>query len=450
MEKLEKSFGFFTVFTTVVGMVIGSGIFVRANTVFSLTEAPGIGLILWIVAGIISLAAGLTVAELGAAIPETGAMISWIERVFGKKMGYIYGWTQVVIYLPATMAALGIVFGSQLAIFLGLDPLKYDIPLGIGTIIFLGILNSISSSLGGKIQIVSTIGKLLPIFIIIIYGLFFGVKNGTHHMTPIINMHPSHGKSLFVALGGVMTAIMFAYDGWIGCGTLAGEVKNPGKNLPKAIFLGLLLIVIVYTAINIAFLMVLPWDKLAYTATPANDVARILFGDMGEKIVAVAILLSIFGSINGYMLTSIRVPYAMATEGMLPYSNILGKVNNKLKTPLNSAIFFLITSVLFCFTGKFDLLADMTMFVIWIFYVLAFVGVVLLRKKEPGLKREYKVPLYPITPIIATIGGVYVIVSTFFNMPMYSIGAIVISLLGLPMYSYLERKKNKELIFENI
>ncbi|SJZ38510.1 serine/threonine exchange transporter, LAT family [Cetobacterium ceti] len=448
MEKLSRNFGFFTVFTTVVGMVIGSGIFVRASSIFQLTGAPGIALALWAVAGLVSLAAGLTIAELGAAIPETGALISWIEKVFGKKMAYIYGWTQVVLYLPATMAALGIVFGSQVSLFFGLNPDIYSIIIGIGTIIFLGILNSLSSKLGGHLQIVSTIGKLLPIFAIIICGFLYGAEHQSYNLTPFINLDPVPGKSLFVSLGAAMTAIIFAYDGWIGCGTLAGEVKNPGKTLPKAISIGLVLIGIVYIAINIAFLMVMPAGALAQTQTPANDVARILFGNLGEKIVGIAILISIFGTINGYMLTSIRVPYAMAIEGMLPYSEVLGKVDKKTGTPFNSSIFFVILSILFCFTGKFDLLADMTMFVIWIFYIMAFLAVIILRKKDPQLKREYLVPLYPITPIIAIIGGVYVIVATFLNMPYYSLGAIVLSILGLPMYIYLERKKSKNLVLE--
>lgn len=448
MEKLSRNFGFFTVFTTVVGMVIGSGIFVRASSIFQLTGAPGIALALWAVAGLVSLAAGLTIAELGAAIPETGALISWIEKVFGKKMAYIYGWTQVVLYLPATMAALGIVFGSQVSLFFGLNPDVYSIIIGIGTIIFLGILNSLSSKLGGHLQIVSTIGKLLPIFAIIICGFLYGAEHQSYNLTPFINLDPVPGKSLFVSLGAAMTAIIFAYDGWIGCGTLAGEVKNPGKTLPKAISIGLVLIGIVYIAINIAFLMVMPAGALAQTQTPANDVARILFGNLGEKIVGIAILISIFGTINGYMLTSIRVPYAMAIEGMLPYSEVLGKVDKKTGTPFNSSIFFVILSILFCFTGKFDLLADMTMFVIWIFYIMAFLAVIILRKKDPQLKREYLVPLYPITPIIAIIGGVYVIVATFLNMPYYSLGAIVLSILGLPMYIYLERKKSKNLVLE--
>lgn len=445
MEQLDRNFGFFTVFTTVVGMVIGSGIFVRANTVFSLTEAPGVGIAIWILAGIISLAGGLTVAEIGAAIPETGGMISWIERVFGKKMGFIYGWTQVVVYLPATMAALGIVFGIQTSIFLGIDPNIYQVPIAIGVILFLGIMNSLSSKLGGGIQVLSTFGKLIPLFAIIVYGLLYGIKEGGN-FTPFINMAPSHGKNIFVALGAVMTAIMYAYDGWIGCGCLAGEVKNPGKTLPKAIMSGLILVIIVYAAINIAFLSVLPWGHLARTQTPASDVARVLFGPLGEKIIGVAVLISIFGTINGYMLTSIRVPYAMAIEEMLPFSRTLGHVSKKTGTPINSSIFFIVSSILYTLTGKFDLLADTSMFVIWTFYVLVFVGVLILRRKEPALLREYLVPWYPMTPIVAIVGGVYVVGATFLNMPLYSIGAIVLSVVGLPIYTYLMKKKQEKVV----
>lgn len=438
MAKLEKNFGFMTAFTTVVGMVIGAGVFFRPNVVFKATEAPGVGILLWVVAGIISIAGGLTAAELGAAIPKTGGMIAWLEEAFGKRVAFLLGWTQAIIFFPGTLAALAIIFGTQIASLYALGN-EAILPIGIGCIILLTAMNSVSSKLGGGIQVLSTMGKVVPLFAIIIFG-FMRPEGGSANLSPMFAENMSEGKTLFAAMGAALVSIMFAFDGWINAGVLAGEMKNPAKDLPKAIIGGLSAITIIYTAINIAYLYVVPADILANSATPASIVAETLFGSIGGKFITAGIAVSIFGTCNGYVLTGMRIPYALASEGLLPGSDKLSKVS-KFGTPMVSSILIGGLAILYSLSGQFNLLADLTIFIIWVFYTLTFIAVIKLRKEQPNLPRPYKVPLYPVVPIIAIAGGVYIGVSTFINTPAYAIAATVAALAGLPVYAR-QTKKN--------
>ena len=439
MAKLEKNFGFMTAFTTVVGMVIGSGVFFRPNVVFKATEAPGIGMVLWIVAGIISIAGGLTAAELGAAIPKTGGMIAWLEEAFGKRVAFLLGWTQTAIFMPGTLAALAIIFATQSVSLMGLGQ-GAIVPIAIGCIILLSSMNSISSKLGGGIQVVSTAGKLIPLFAIIIFG-FMRPEGGAANLSPMFPEALSEGKTMFAALGAALVSIMFAFDGWINAGILAGEMKNPAKDLPRAIVGGLAGITIIYVLINIAYLYVLPADVLAQSATPAADVAMKLFGPVGGKVITAGIAVSIFGACNGYVLTGMRIPYALASEGLLPGSDKISKVHPKFGTPVASCALISVLAILYTLSGQFNLLADLTMFVIWVFYTLTFIAVIKLRKDQPNLHRPYKVPLFPIVPIIAIAGGTYIGVSTFINTPGMAIAASIAALIGLPIYAMQTKKK---------
>ncbi len=439
MAKLEKNFGFMTALTTVVGMVIGSGVFFRPNVVFKATEAPGIGMVLWIVAGIISIAGGLTAAELGAAIPKTGGMIAWLEEAFGKRIAFLLGWTQAAIFMPGTLAALAIIFATQSASLMGLGQ-GAIVPMAIGCIVLLAAMNAISSKLGGGIQVVSTAGKLIPLFAIIIFG-FMRPEGGAANLSPMFPEALSEGKTMFAAVGAALVSIMFAFDGWINAGVLAGEMKNPAKDLPRAIVGGLAGITVIYVLINIAYLYVIPADVLANSATPAADVAMALFGPIGGKFITAGIAVSIFGACNGYMLTGMRVPYTLASEGLLPGSDKLGKIHPKFGTPVASCALISVLAILYTLSGQFNLLADLTIFVIWVFYTLTFIAVIKLRKDQPNLHRPYKVPLFPIVPIIAIVGGAYIGVSTFINTPVYAIAASLAALAGLPIYAMQSKKK---------
>ncbi|WP_027702796.1 APC family permease [Metaclostridioides mangenotii] len=435
-EQLKKTLGLPIALSIVVGMVIGSGVFFKPQAVYELTGgAPGLGIIAWILGGLITIAAGLTAAEISTAIPKTGGMMVYLEEIYGEKLGFLAGWAQTVLYFPGASAALGVVFSQQVIEFIGKDPnnMLYTLPIAVGVIVFIAMLNNIGSEFGGKIQTVSTICKLVPLFIIIIFG--FSKGQSTEIFTPMVG----EGKTVSGVLGNVLLAILFAYDGWINVGSIAGEMKNPGKDLPKAIIGGLSIVMSVYIIINIAYLWVLPASELAQAVSPGALVATKIFGPIGGKIVSIGIMISVFGTLNGFILTGPRVPYALAVKGFLPGSKYLSKVN-KGGSPYFATWLIAIIACIYATSGQFNLLTDLSIFAVWIFYVFTFIGVIKLRKDRPDMERPYKVPLYPIIPIIAIASGLFVIINQLITATVLAAGCIFLTLLGLPIYTSMKKK----------
>ena len=441
-QKLQKSLGLSAALSTVIGMVIGGGVFFKPQAVYTLTGgAPGLGMIAWFIAGVLTITAGLTAAEVSAAIPKTGGMMVYIEEIYGKKLGMLTGWMQSVLFFPATIAAIAVMFGNQTCLLLGLNE-NLIIPITIFTILFICFLNTLGSKTSGMIQTISTIAKLVPLFIIVVFGFIKG--NGNNSIfTPIV----AENLSPMSIIGQVLIAILFAYDGWINVGALAGEMKDPGKDLPKAIVGGLSITMAVYIAINLAYLWVLPANQIANFANPASAVAEVIFGQIGGKVVTVGILISVFGCVNGYLLTGPRVLYTLGQQKSILGYKAIGSLN-KNDVPANATLIMGILASLYALSGQFNLLSDLSMFAVWSFYVLTFVGVIKLRKTQPNLHRPYKVPLYPIIPITAILGGSFVVLNQLLFAGMtntlISLGGVVITLIGLPIYNLAQKQVAKE------
>ena len=440
-QKLQKNIGLAAALSTVIGMVIGGGVFFKPSAVYTLTGgAPGLGILSWVLAGVLTITAGLTAAEVSAAIPKTGGMMVYIEEIYGKKLGALTGWMQSSLFFPATIAALAVMFANQTIALLGLNA-NLSMPITIGTILFIAILNTLGSKTSGAIQTVSTIGKLVPLAILIIFGFVKGEGSN-----PIVTPLVASDVSPFAIIGQVLIAILFAYDGWINVGALAGEMKNPGKDLPKAIVGGLSAVMAVYLIINVAYLWVLPANELT-VANPAAAIAAKLFGDMGGKIVTAGILISVLGCANRYLLTGPRVLYTLGQQKSIPgYKTI--SVLNKNNVPANATLIMAVLASLYALSGQFDLLTDLSMFAIWSFYVLTFIGVIKLRKSQPDLYRPYKVPMYPVIPCIAIAGGLFVVLNQLLFAGMtntiISLAGVVVTLIGLPLYNLAQKQVAKE------
>ena len=435
-KQLQKNLGIAAALSTVVGMVIGGGVFFKPQAVYILTGgAPGLGILAWIIAGIMTITAGLTAAEVSAAIPKTGGMMVYIEEIYGKKLGFLTGWMQTVLFFPATAAAIAVMFGQQAALLLNNSSLV--MPMSIGVILLIGILNTFGSKTSGAIQTVSTVCKLIPLGLIIVFGFIKGSGDN-----PIMNPLVAEGIRPMGIIGQLLVAILFAYDGWINVGALAGEMKNPGKDLPKAIIGGLSIVMAINVVINLAYLWVLPASELAQYASPASIVAEKIFGPVGGKLINVGILVSVFGCLNGYLLTGPRIPYTLANQKLLPAT--FGKLN-KNGVPANATLFMVVLSVIYALSGQFNLLSDLSMFAIWAFYTLTFIGVIKLRKTQPDLKRPYKVPFYPVIPIISICSGLFVVIDQLFlagmKSSMISLGGVIVTLIGLPVYAIMTKKK---------
>lgn len=437
-QTLRKTIGFSAALSTVVGMLIGSGVFFKPQAIYSATNGgPGLGLLAWLIGGIVTIAAGLTAAEVSSSIIKPGGLMVYLEEIYGERIGFLTGWMQTILFIPAVAGALGIIFAQEASSMMGIDN-RYVIVIAAGVIIFIAALNSLGAKFGGSIQTISTVCKLLPLAIIITFGFIKG-DSSSQIITPFVG----EGVNVVSAISQVLIATLFAYDGWIYVGALAGEMKNPSKHLPMAIVGGISVVMAVYLMINVAYLFVIPASEMAPVgAAPATLVAQKLFGASGAKIISIGVLISVFGTLNGFILTGGRIPYMMGYEKKIPLSNVFSKLNNN-GAPLNGTWLIVGLAILYSLTGQFNLLSDLATFTIWIFYTMLFIGVMKLRKVKPNMERPYKVPLYPIIPMIATLGGIFVVISTIMTQPKNAISGLIITMIGLPVHEYMKKKNSK-------
>ena len=435
--KRQISFG--QALATVVGTVIGGGVFFKIGSISYETGTPSLTLFVWILAGIVSIASGLTVSEIAAALPVTGGSIKYIEYTYGKVWGFLFGWAQMLVYFPANIAALSVIFGQQFVVLFNL-PAKYATLIGLLLAIFLMGLNFISTKFSTRMQSVMTILKAIPIALIVLFGLFNSSKVD-------INLFPlsaGHNTSFWTGLSGGLLAALFAYDGWINVTNLAGEIEKPEKNLSRAIIIGLSAITLIYVLVNYAFLTAIPFKEIIGNQNTAYLASLKLFGSLGGNLVTIRILISVYGAIYGFMLTGMRIPYTLAQNKMLPFSDKISRTNVNTGVPTLSALIILFVSLIMIILGTFDLLTNMLVFVMWTFTTLISIAVVILRYREPKLERSYVVPWYPIVPIISIGGGLFIVISTVINEFWLSITGIGLTLLGLPIYYYMKKQNNRQ------
>ena len=438
---LKKELGVFSAMALVVGCVIGAGVFFKPEAIYTATGgAPGMGMLAWIIGGLASLLGALTFAEIAVMIPKTGGMVAYLSDVFGEKVGFLAGWMQVVIFYPAFLAGYGVTIGEELVSLLGISP-AFQLPIAIGLIALLIGANSLGSKAAGNIQLVSTVCKLIPLFLLMIFGFIIGSGEN-----PIFTPMVGEGKNGGAVLGSTLLAVLFAFEGWTNVGAIAGEMKNPGKDMPRAIVGGVSIIMAVYFVINMAYLWVLPADVLAATKAPAAAVAQALFPGIGGTLVTIGIIISVIGAANGFLMSGSRVAFHLADMGTLPASRQLAKLNSK-QVPTNSIILIGFLACLYSLIGQFNLLTDLAVFSCWIFYTLTFVCVIKLRITHPNAERKYKVPLYPVVPALAILSGTYVVLSQLFlsgaNKTIMSLCSIGITLLGLPVYLLCKKRSHK-------
>lgn len=431
---MKKELGMAAAMSTVVGCVIGSGVFFKPTAIYTATGgAPGLAIIAWVVTSLMCLCAAMTFAEIAILIPETGGMPVYLERVFGKKVGYLCGWMQTVIFYPGLVAALAVAVSNQAKLFVGNG---LGVPITILSIILVVILNSLGAKVGGAAQTIFTIAKLIPLVLIMIFGFLWG--DGNSILDPMLGEGLSYGS----VMGQLMIAVLFAFEGWTNVGAIAGEMKDPGRDLPKAIVGGVALIMAIYVIINLAYLWVLPADEMMNLESPASAVAIAIFGDMGGRLVSIGIMISAFGACNGFVLAGSRTAYYMATQGDLPASKTLSKINSK-GVPINCIYLIAVLGCLYGLSGQFDLLTNLGTFSGWVFYTLTFMAVMAYRKQRPDLKRTYKVPAYPVIPLIAIVSGLYVLINQLFmagrTSTMISLGGIILVLIGLPVWAAVKK-----------
>ncbi len=437
--EMKKELGFFSATAVVVGCVVGSGVFFKPTAMYTATGgAPGLAIVAWVVTSLMCLCAAMTFAEIAILMPETGGMPVYLKRVFGDRVGYLCGWMQTVVFYPAMAAALSVAVANQAKLFLGEG---FVIPVALACILLMVILNCMGAKVGAATQNIFTVAKLVPLGLIMVFGFIRGQGN------PILDPMLADGLSVGSVMGQLMIAVLFAFEGWTNVGAIAGEMKDPGRDLPKAVVGGVAVIMAIYVVINLAYLWVLPADELMNLESPASAVAIAIFGDIGGKLVSVGIMISAAGTCNGFILSGSRTALYMAEQGYLPGSKALSKISGT-GVPANGIYLIGILGAIYALSGQFDLLTNLVTFSGWVFYTLTFIAVMVYRKQAPDVKRTYKVPLYPVIPIISIVSGSYVLLNQLFMSGMgatkIAVGGIILVLIGLPVRALCVKKDRRE------
>lgn len=429
--KLKRNLGLREGIAYVIGFVIGTGIFLKPAVVLVNMGSSASALIIWIVGGLISMCSALTISEIAAYIPKVGGLYTYLVELYNDVVGFLYGWIEVIISSPGGSAALAIACATFATYFIPMG--KWELKFfAIFITLLIVILQIISTKLSLQMQGIATIGKLVPMAAIIIFGLI----NGTAHDISFATSGIIKGAGTGVALLGVL----WSYDGWMNTCTLGDEMIHPEKNLPKAIIIGLAFVIIVYALFNTAIFNVMSAPQVAASESIGVDVSKKLFGRGGTTLITIGMLLSSFAALNAQLASGIRVAFAMGQKKQLPKYKILNRVNPKLGTPVNSIIFQTVISIIFILLGNFNTITDLCIFVIWIFFTLGVFSIFILRKKYPRDEKLYKVPLYPIIPIIGGIGGLYLIFVTIRDSFKGSMLGLALTLIGLPVYYYCKKK----------
>lgn len=440
MEKenndLRRSLGFGSAISIVIGTIIGSGIFFKQASILDSAGSSTMAIAAWIFGGVITLTAGLTIAEIGAQMPYTGGLYVYIENLYGRICGFLAGWMQVIVYGPAIIASVAGFMSIMITNLFGIDA-KWRIPVALITIIAIGLMNFLENNVAAAFSVITTIGKMIPIAAIIIFGLFWGHQDALGQTVSEVNRSTG-------GFGVAVLATLFGYDGWILIANLGGEMKNPQKLLPKAIILGISSVLVIYTLITIGIFRFIPANMIhSLGENTTSYLATKAFGEIGGKLLSIGIIISMMGTLNGKIITFPRIVYAMARRGDLPFSRLLSYVTPKGKSPIIATVFIIILATIMMLFFDPDHLSDLCVFTIYCFYLMTFFGIFILRKKNN--KRPFSTPLYPLVPIVAIAGGLFVLISELFNDPAGVLLFVSIVVIGLPVLYVVKRMDSKRL-----
>ncbi|HEX5482183.1 MAG TPA: amino acid permease, partial [Terriglobia bacterium] len=358
----------------VIGTVIGSGIFLVPHNVAQEVGSVRSMFLVWILGGALALAGALSLAELGAAIPEAGGVYVYLREAYGKLPAFLYGWGMLLVIESGSVATLAVAFGIYSASFVPLSLFDQKLA-GCAVVALLTVVNIIGAREGSAVQTIFTVAKLAGIAAIIGFALFY------HHPHSLARLPAPHTS--FSSFGIALVGVLWAYEGWHMLSFSAGEVKNPGRTLPKSYFLGMLVVVGAYLGANAAYLRVLSMPELAAHQRVAARAMQILAGPAGATFVSALILCSIFGAINGNMLAGPRAYFAMARDGV--FFSSVGRIHSRYRTPVAAIVLQGVWAMVLTVNGSFEQLYTYVIFSGWIFYAAAVLAVLVLRRRKPGL-----------------------------------------------------------------
>ena len=427
---LVRSLGLWDATMLVVGCIVGVGIFRTASSIAAHLHSPTLILALWVFGGLLSLCGALCYAELAAMFPSSGGDYIYITEVYGRFWGFLFGWTKLFIERTGTIAILGFVFAEY-----GRRVMPYGEPalrwVAVAAILLLTAVNVLGVRWGKYVQNLFTVLKVLALVALIATGLHaFGAATT---VAPDWTM-PAVDFSVVQAMGVALVFVLWTYGGWTEAAYVAEEVKDPTRNIPKAIVQGVVLTTVLYMLVNWSYLLFIPVEELPRTPLVASSVMQDAFGGGGSTFIAWMIACSAFGALNGYILTGGRILYAMGKDHAL-FAR-LGSIHPTFRTPalalwMNAAI-----AVALVFTKTFEQIMTYSTVVISVFFTMAVFGMIILRRTKPKLYRPYRAWGYPVTPIIFCLTMVGFILDICVKEPRDSAFGFVFLALGVPLYQW--------------
>jgi APA family basic amino acid/polyamine antiporter len=450
----------------VAGSMIGSGIFIVSADITRNVGSAGWLVVVWLLTGFMTLTAALSYGELSAMFPKAGGQYVYLKESYNPLLGFLYGWSFFSVIQTGTIAAVGVAFSKFAGYFFpSLEMIDANILMQIGflkiypaqilsiaTIILLTYINTKGVQGGKMIQSTFTITKLASLFGLIGFGFLLASKASiwdanwanAWEMKTIASDNsttPIFGVAILGAIAASMVGSIFSSDAWNNVTFIAGEIKNPKRNIGLSLFLGTLIVTVIYISANLMYLSILPLNEIANA--PADRVAvaasNVIFGNIGTYVIAVMIMISTFGCNNGLILAGARVYYTMAQDGL--FFKKAGTLN-KHAVPAWALWAQCIVAGLLCLSGRYGDLLDMVSFIVVIFYILTIIGIFILRKKRPELERPYKAFGYPVLPAIYILMGTCFCVLLIIYKPNFTWPGLIITLLGVPLY-YLALRNQK-------
>jgi APA family basic amino acid/polyamine antiporter len=473
--QLERKLGLYACISIVVGAVIGSSIFMKPAIMAAQVGSPVTLLLVWVIAGVVSIFGGMINAEIGTVLPNTGGQYVYFRHMYGEFFAFLYGWAAFIVINTAGIAAIAFVFAQYSGYFVHLPHFSQAIEKsihvylpGIGKlyllenfgvkclavllIVIISFINYRSLKAGGAVQLLSALLKVGALLVLVFFIFFSGKGSFSNFITPSINRDTSFAATVtgFIA---ATSGALAAYDGWNNLGFVAGEIKDPKKNIPRGLIIGLLICLLMYVLTSQAYLYVLPIDQMKNSPLVASDALAVVMGVVGGGLIALMVMISTLGAVNGNVMPCARVTFAMGEQKV--FSAWVGKVQPRFRTPGNALWLQCIWACLFVFSGSFDMLTDMFVFITWIFYGFAAYGIFILRKKMPDAERPYKVWGYPVIPrIFIFFSAFYFAVTLYTDVNNYmsgktefinSIYGLALTAAGIPLFYFFRWKyKNKK------
>ena len=461
--QLVRGLGLLAAISINVSNVIGTGVFLKARVMTCNVGTPGKALMVWVFAGLLSLAGALTYAELLAMKPQAASEYGIIRDAYGRAGGFLYGWTQFLIARTASAAALAVGFAIFLNDFLGgaLRQVYFEIPIGghtvsfgrlqvvaLGAILVTTLINCAAVRVSGSVATVLTALKVL-VLIAVGLGAFLYSGGDWGHLSQANNGGTCEAVAVttggFAGLAAAMLGALWAYDGWNNITFLAGEVKKPERNLPLALIISMLVVMGLYLFVNVAYYHVLSPTEIASipaSSSTAAEVVRRLLGAGAATLMAAGMMTSSFGALQSSTLATARIPYAMARDR---FFQRLGTLSPRTHVPVRPLIVQGIWAGLLALSGSYDMLTDYAIFALTLFYGLVAGSVFIFRRRLPDVHRPYRTLGYPVVPILFLIVNAWLILTTIWNTPIQSSIGLGLMMLGLPVYLYWESRNRRNL-----